>query len=79
MDYICHPDDAKVIRNIENKPGAALMIDEEGDTLFVAPDFWTDDQMFTALNIMNGAYSQGIKTGKRLKQIEICKALGIDS
>jgi len=77
MNYLAHPEDCGIERNLENMPGFAVMMDCDGEQIFSVPDSWTDEQMFIVLNIVNNAFSRGTSFGELKKAQEIKTMLGI--
>jgi len=79
MDHYAYKCDCDIIRNHVDYGGMALLIDCDGDTIFVVPDTWSDDQIWTALDIANSYYSKGRKVGKAIMQCDIKRVLDINT
>jgi hypothetical protein len=71
-------DDYLFIRNDKHYQGYAVLINCEGDMEFKVPETWTDEQVWTAMNIANAYYENGVKWGETKKELEIKKCLGIE-
>jgi hypothetical protein len=77
-DKLCHPEDALIMRDSSTVPGSIALCDCDGDCLFTFPEYWSDEQVFTALRFANMAYAMGVKVGSMQKAAAIRSALGIE-
>lgn len=75
-DLICIPD-LSIVRDVENRPGRAVMIDCDGDYRGSFPAAMTDEHIIEAIRFANECYRKGVEHGKERKAVEIRGVLGL--
>lgn len=75
MEKIAHADECE----IERSGGRAIMYDADGHEVMNVSDseYVSNRQLFEVLELMNVAFTRGVKIGKVKKQSEIIKVLGV--
>ena len=74
-DIYVNTSDCNIERDLEDSPNKAILMDCDGEILFIFPDYWTDEQIYTALRFANFTYRMGKSAGMKEKASEMRKAL----
>jgi len=69
--YLVAVGDVEILRNEKNWPGKVVVLDAEGLIVSHFPEFWTNAQIFDAIEFANRAYGYGYGRGQNDKMHEI--------
>lgn len=77
--YLVVVEETEILRNEKNWPGKVVVLDANGLVVAHFPEFWTNDQIFDAIEFANRAYGYGYGRGQNDKMKEIKNTLGLSS